>query len=100
MKKHTTTQNTQTEQSFMHTREEVNKENFLNEIVNNTPFRIIGNETTGYSLTLGNHIITEPNQNKDSLLNLAYEMPWKEIMNVIAIMINYNNINNQKQNQK
>ena len=101
MKKHTTTPNTQQEQPFMFTKEEVNKENFLNEIVENTPFRIIGNPTKGYSLTLGNHIISEPNQYKDSVLNLAYEMPWKVIMNVIATMIEYNNINsinNIKQN--
>lgn len=53
-----------------------------NEPIENTPFRIVGNEETGYSITVGRHMLTEPKETKEKCLSELEEKKWIVMSNM------------------
>lgn len=49
-----------------------------NEPINNTPFRMIGNDKLGYCITVGQHRLTEFHD-KETLYNILGDINWNFI---------------------
>lgn len=80
---------------------EINKENYFksqkiatNDPIPNTPFRIIGNPTQGYALTIGKYILTDAKPTEEEAQKILTTLDWHLLANMVVILIKtYNEIN-------
>lgn len=56
----------------------------INDPIPNTPFRLIGNNTQGYAIAVGNKRLTEPVDTKEDALIVLGVVPWNLLVNVIV----------------
>lgn len=85
--------------------DQTNRENYsmTNEPIKGTPFRLIGNNTQGYSLAVGKYKLTEPKETREDALRILTKVDWDIIANMIVIINKtYNEIekDENKDNQK
>lgn len=86
-------QQTQTKQSELlntqqNTPQQEAKENCLitNEEIPNTPFRMVGNDETGYSAAIRNYMLTKPMPTKDECLKALERNKWTVHANMIIAL--------------
>lgn len=69
--------------------EKANKDNYnlVNEAIEGTPFRMYGDREQGFSLILGNNVITKPEATQMEALNQLEKQQWNIIANTIIIIM-------------
>ncbi|AXH78070.1 MAG: hypothetical protein [Microviridae sp.] len=71
------------------THNETSSKTTVNEQIEDTPFRIINIEEKGWFLAIGNVRITEPTEDKESLIQRVKSIDWSVIMPVITTFVEY-----------
>lgn len=66
---------------------ETSSQILVNEAVKGTPFRVVGNNTQGYALTLGKYRLTEPKPTKEEVIENTIYVDWNLIANMIVTVI-------------
>ena len=64
------------------------EEQFRNEQIPNTPYRLIGNKSKGYVLAIGTYIITQPKPTPDEAEDELNSNTWNIIFNTIILLNN------------
>lgn len=68
----------------METNKEQEQELLVNEAIEETPFRLIGNNKQGYAIAIGLHRLTEPKKTKEAALEVLKNVQWNLIANMIV----------------
>lgn len=62
------------------------KSNLVNRAVKNTPFRVYGSKKQGYSIIMGNSVLTEPEPTVEDAIQKLSKNRWEIIANMIIII--------------
>lgn len=58
-----------------------------NEAIQGTPFRIVGNPSQGYCITIGTYKLTEPTETINEAKDQLHLQEWNIIANMIVIIL-------------
>lgn len=81
--------------------EETPRENYSDKLITNepiegTPFRLVGNLSQGYAITLGKYRLTEPKKTVMEALQPIVDHDWNLIANTITTILDtYKEIENE-----
>lgn len=57
--------------------------------IDNTPFWVTGDDTSGYFGIMGKHQITETMPTRADVINYIYEKPWQLLITICHIIFEY-----------
>lgn len=77
-----------------------NSDLWTNEEMEGTPFRLVGNEKEGYTITFGRYRMTEFLKTPDDVWNALGDEQWKIIAQLIGTMIEINEEHKKQQNSQ